>query len=156
MKQQKRSSNKTTVAILTCSSEWELNAVSSGNDLEAITGKEITIWILKIRYFKKSELLHPTGHLSFDAAQDTVGFLGCSHTLLGCVELLINQRPPGPPPQGCFKSINLLACVCAWDDPNLGAGPCVWPCWTLWSLHEKNDLNLIWCLIPSHVVLLVP
>lgn len=25
--------------------------------------------------------------VSFDAAQDTVGFLGCKHTLLACVEL---------------------------------------------------------------------
>ncbi|KAK4827472.1 hypothetical protein QYF61_018708 [Mycteria americana] len=32
-------------------------------------------------------------HASFDAAQDTVGWLGCKHTLPGHVELLINQHP---------------------------------------------------------------
>lgn len=36
-------------------------------------------------------LLFLAGHADFDAALDTVGFLGC--TLLGHVELLINQYP---------------------------------------------------------------
>jgi len=35
----------------------------------------------------------PAGHADFDAAQDTVGFLGCEHTLAGHAELLINQHP---------------------------------------------------------------
>jgi len=35
----------------------------------------------------------PAGHAAFDAAQDTVGLLGCERTVLGCVELLINQNP---------------------------------------------------------------
>ena len=34
----------------------------------------------------------PAGHPSFDAARDTVGLLGCKHTLPGRVELLINQH----------------------------------------------------------------
>ncbi|KAK4830572.1 hypothetical protein QYF61_011750 [Mycteria americana] len=35
----------------------------------------------------------PADHASFDAAQDTVGFLGCKCTLPAHVELLINQQP---------------------------------------------------------------
>ena len=38
-------------------------------------------------------ILQPAGHSAFDAAQDTVGFLGCERTLLGHVELLVNQHP---------------------------------------------------------------
>ena len=41
----------------------------------------------------QNPLLRPAGHASFDAAQDTIGFLGCERTLLGHVELLINQHP---------------------------------------------------------------
>ncbi|KAK4818029.1 hypothetical protein QYF61_004153 [Mycteria americana] len=41
----------------------------------------------------ENHLLQPAGHASFDAAQDTVGFLGCKRTLLGHVELLISQHP---------------------------------------------------------------
>ncbi|GAB0206720.1 mitochondrial enolase superfamily member 1 [Grus japonensis] len=42
----------------------------------------------------QDHLPRPAGHSSvFDAAQDTVGFLGCKHTLLTHVELLINQYP---------------------------------------------------------------
>ncbi|KAK4829379.1 hypothetical protein QYF61_003719, partial [Mycteria americana] len=41
----------------------------------------------------QNHLPQPAGLASFDAAQDTVDFLGCKRTLLGHVELLINQRP---------------------------------------------------------------
>ncbi|KAK4827563.1 hypothetical protein QYF61_019187 [Mycteria americana] len=41
----------------------------------------------------QNHLPQPAGHASFDAAQDTVGFLGCKCTLPGHVELLINQHP---------------------------------------------------------------
>ncbi|KAK4808881.1 hypothetical protein QYF61_007996 [Mycteria americana] len=41
----------------------------------------------------QNHLPRPAGHSSFDAAQETVGFLGCKHTLPGHVELLINQHP---------------------------------------------------------------
>ncbi|KAK4822675.1 hypothetical protein QYF61_019042 [Mycteria americana] len=41
----------------------------------------------------ENHLPRPAGHASFDAAQDTVGLLGCKHTLPGHVELLINQHP---------------------------------------------------------------
>ena len=37
-------------------------------------------------------LPRPAGHAAFDAAQDTVGLLGCDCTLSGHVELLINQH----------------------------------------------------------------
>ncbi|KAK4831140.1 hypothetical protein QYF61_015443 [Mycteria americana] len=42
---------------------------------------------------RENHLPRPAGHTSFDAAQDTVGFLGCKGTLSGHVELLINQYP---------------------------------------------------------------
>ena len=41
----------------------------------------------------ENPLPRPAGHASFDAAQDTVGFLGCKRTLPAHVELLINQYP---------------------------------------------------------------
>jgi len=44
----------------------------------------------------------PTGN-SFHVAEDTAGFLGCKHALLGCAELLINQQPY---PQDCSQSIH--------------------------------------------------
>ena len=40
----------------------------------------------------QNHLSQPAGH-AFDAAQDTVGLLDCERTLLGHVELLINQHP---------------------------------------------------------------
>lgn len=39
---------------------------------------------------KCSHLPHPAGHAAFDAAQDTVSFLGCKYTVH--VEFLINQH----------------------------------------------------------------
>ena len=38
-------------------------------------------------------LLQPAGHAAFDAAQDTVGSLGCEGTLLAHVQLPIHQYP---------------------------------------------------------------
>jgi len=35
----------------------------------------------------------PAGHTCFDAAEDTVGFLGCEHTLMAHVQLFIHQYP---------------------------------------------------------------
>jgi len=39
----------------------------------------------------QNHLSQPVGHVSLDAAQDMVGFLGCKHTLPAHVELLIHQ-----------------------------------------------------------------
>ena len=36
----------------------------------------------------------PAGHNSLDAAQDTVGFLGCKHTLLAYSQFSIDYYPP--------------------------------------------------------------
>ncbi|GAB0196099.1 cAMP-dependent protein kinase inhibitor alpha [Grus japonensis] len=44
----------------------------------------------------QDHLPRPAGHTSFDAAQDTVAFLGCKRTLPAHVELLINQYPQVP------------------------------------------------------------
>ncbi|KAK4830062.1 hypothetical protein QYF61_008400 [Mycteria americana] len=41
----------------------------------------------------QNHLLQPAGHASFDAAQVTVGFLGCKCTLLAHVQLFIHQYP---------------------------------------------------------------
>ncbi|KAK4817241.1 hypothetical protein QYF61_005263 [Mycteria americana] len=41
----------------------------------------------------QDHLPRPAGHASFDASQDTVGFLGCKHTLPCHVEVLINLHP---------------------------------------------------------------
>ena len=41
----------------------------------------------------QNHLSRPVGHASLDAAQDTVGLLGCEHTLLSHVELLISWHP---------------------------------------------------------------
>jgi len=38
-------------------------------------------------------LPRPAGHVSFDAAQITIGLLGCRCTLLGHIELLVNEHP---------------------------------------------------------------
>ena len=42
----------------------------------------------------QNHLPRPAGHNSLDAAQITVGFLGCKCTLQAHVELLVNQYPP--------------------------------------------------------------
>ncbi|KAK4806151.1 hypothetical protein QYF61_001078 [Mycteria americana] len=41
----------------------------------------------------QNHLPRPAGHASFDAAQDTVGLLGCEHTLLAHVQLFVHQYP---------------------------------------------------------------
>jgi len=42
---------------------------------------------------RQNDLPQPACHSSSNADQDMVGFLGCEHTLLGHVVLLINQHP---------------------------------------------------------------
>ncbi|KAK4824458.1 LOW QUALITY PROTEIN: hypothetical protein QYF61_015836 [Mycteria americana] len=41
----------------------------------------------------QNHLPQPAGHASFDAAQDTVGLLGCQRTLLAHVQLFVHQYP---------------------------------------------------------------
>ena len=41
----------------------------------------------------QDHLPHPAGHASFDAAQDTVVFLGCKGTLLAHAQLAIRPYP---------------------------------------------------------------
>ncbi|KAK4817891.1 hypothetical protein QYF61_002060 [Mycteria americana] len=41
----------------------------------------------------QNHLPRPAGHTSFDAAQDTVGLLGCERTLLAHVQLFVHQYP---------------------------------------------------------------
>jgi len=47
----------------------------------------------KSRVKGQNHLSRPAGHASLDAAQDTVGFLGCKRTLPAHVEFLIHQYP---------------------------------------------------------------
>ena len=42
---------------------------------------------------EENHLPHPAGHAAFDVVQGMVGFLGCKHTLLADIKLLINQHP---------------------------------------------------------------
>jgi len=42
---------------------------------------------------EQNPLPRPAAHIAGDAAQGTVGRLGCQHTLLGPAELLITQHP---------------------------------------------------------------
>ena len=41
----------------------------------------------------QNPLPQPAGHTSLDAAEDTVGLLGCEHTLVAHVQLFIHQYP---------------------------------------------------------------
>jgi len=41
----------------------------------------------------QNHLLQPADHTAFDVAQAMVNLLDCKHTLLGHVELLVNQHP---------------------------------------------------------------
>jgi len=47
----------------------------------------------KSRVEGQIHLHQPAGHTSIDAPQDTVGLLGCKHTLPGCVHLFIDRYP---------------------------------------------------------------
>ncbi|KAK4823668.1 hypothetical protein QYF61_005639 [Mycteria americana] len=47
----------------------------------------------KSRVEGQNHLPRPAGHTSFDAAQDTVGFLGCERTLPAHVQFVIHQYP---------------------------------------------------------------
>ncbi|KAK4828015.1 LOW QUALITY PROTEIN: hypothetical protein QYF61_022792 [Mycteria americana] len=47
----------------------------------------------KSRVEGQNYLPQPAGHVSFDAAQDTVGLLGCERTLSAHVQLFIHQHP---------------------------------------------------------------
>lgn len=76
-----------------------------------------------------NHLLQPVGPASFDAAWDTMGFLGSKH--------VANSHPafyPAAPPssqQGSIPSSPSLYWYCT----NPGAGPCTWLCWTSWDSH---------------------
>ncbi|KAK4830883.1 hypothetical protein QYF61_013812 [Mycteria americana] len=53
----------------------------------------------------QNHLPRPAGHASFDAAQDTVGLLGCKRTLLAHVQLSIHQYPQVPLPRAALNHI---------------------------------------------------
>jgi len=76
------------------------------------------------RVQENTHLCQPAGHPSFDAAQDTVGLLGCKHRL-PCIKLFIHQVPLDGIPS--VKS----------TVPQL-AGP--WTCWECTYLTLSRSL----------------
>ena len=48
--------------------------------------------VLPAQTRREDHLPQPTGHTSFDVAQDTVGFLGCENSLLAHVQLPIHHH----------------------------------------------------------------
>ena len=80
------------------------------------------MWSHRSRVEGPNHLPRPAGHTAFDAAQDTVGFPGCKHTLLTHVQFFIHNVPPSPSSQGC--SLHPAACTDTGDCPDPGAGPC--------------------------------
>jgi len=71
----------------------------------------------------QNPLPRPAGHTAFDAAQDTVGCLGCERTLLAHVQLFNHQYP-----QVLLGRAALNPFISQSVFPNPGAGPCTWPC----------------------------
>lgn len=61
----------------------------------------------------------PAAPPCFGAAQDTVDFLGCKHTLLPCVQFFVQLGHPSPSAHGCSQGA-LPACTHTWDcsDPS--------------------------------------
>lgn len=57
---------------------------------------------LRARGESPPSLPHVAAHAAFGVAPNTADFLGCKCTLLGGVELLINQHNQQPSPQGLF------------------------------------------------------
>lgn len=69
----------------------------------------------------QKHLPQTAGPISFNAAQDIFGFLGCRCTLLHHLNFSSTDIPR--PSQGCSQSILFPACVSAWDCLNYCAGP---------------------------------
>jgi len=59
----------------------------------------------------QNHLSRPVGHASLDAAQDTVGFLGCKHTLPAHVELLSHQCPQVLLLSAAFKPLSMILMI---------------------------------------------
>ena len=56
-------------------------------------GTELQVRTHQCRVEGQDHLPQPAGHTSFDASQDTFGFLGCEGTLLAHVQLPTHQYP---------------------------------------------------------------
>lgn len=54
------------------------------------------------------------------AAPNTAGCMDCKH-----MASFSSGNSSRPSPQGCSRSILHPACVCAWECPDPGAGPCL-------------------------------
>ena len=76
----------------------------------------------------QNHLPEPTGHASLDAAQDTVGLLGCERTLVAHVQLFIHQYPQVFVGRAALNPFIPQPVLIAEVALTLCAGPCTWPC----------------------------
>jgi len=78
----------------------------------------------------------PCCHSSFDAVQDTAGFLRCEQTLLSHIQLFIHQKP-----LILLHSLCVLLTVCThtWDCPDLSTAPGICPCWISLGSHGPTS-----------------
>lgn len=56
------------------------------HSLDNIVKREVEL----LKANNNNHVTQPAGHMSSDADQDAVGFLGCKHTLLSHIELFIH------------------------------------------------------------------
>ena len=84
-------------------------------------------WKKKI-FIESDHLPRPAGHASFDAAQDTVGFLVCEGTLLAHVQLAIYHYPQVFFQQGYAQFFHPLAGIGSEGCLNPRARSCIWIC----------------------------
>jgi len=77
-------------------------------------------------------------HVSFDATQDTFGFLGWEGTLLSHVQFPIHQYSRVFFWQGSARSFPPPACTGSKGCLDSGARPCTWICWTSWGSPASN------------------
>ena len=72
----------------------------------------------------------PCCHPSVDAAQNTVGFLGCKSTLLVRVKFFIHQDFQVLSCSAVLKELLSQSVGIFWDCLDPSAKPCTWPCRT--------------------------
>jgi len=72
----------------------------------------------------QNPLSQPAGHAAFDAVLDTVGFLGCEHTLSAHVQLFILRYPQVLLLSAGSQFLHSPASTDTSGCPNPGAAPC--------------------------------
>ena len=74
----------------------------------------------------------PAAAPSVGAAQGTGGILGCRHTLLACIKILVVQQDNS---QDFSQWVFLPVCTHPWDCSDSSATPCTWPYQTSLCSH---------------------